>query len=327
MKVKYMHEKPFRLDEYDRRLLYELDRDSSLALSALAKKVRRSKQFVLFRQKRLEDAGVIKAYTAIVDMSKLGYFSFRIYLKFQSMTGSEAALLVEYAKTLPNVWTVTVLQGKWDLAIFLGAKSAAGAHKVWDSVMGKYKKNIEAYNFAIYAPIHNFNRTFFMEKEHDVEERVYGDSEPVEVDKECARVLSVYARDVRQPLALVGRKLGMSPQTVRRKIAELERKKVICGYKIVLDVERLGYTSYRLDLRLTSTEKNRQLHEYCKRHKDIYQVQNTIGHMDFETEMVVESLGALLERIDDIKKRFGDVVRNVDYFSYSTYHLLNYVPD
>jgi len=322
-----MAKKIYKLDEYDRRLLYELDIDSRMPLSRLARKVRRSKQFVLYRQKRLEDAGVIQAYTAIVDMSKLGYFSFRIYLKFQHMTDAEEAVAIGRIKKLPNVWTVTMLQGKWDLAIFLGAKSAVGVHKVWDSVMEDYKEKIESYNLAIYAPIHNFNRTFFLESEREVEERVYGDSEPVEVDNACVRVLSAYARDVRQSLLSMARKLGMSPETVRKKIAELERKKVICGYKLVLDYGRMGYTSYRLDLRLNSVSKNRQLHEYCKRHKDIYQVQHTIGHMDFETEMVVKDLDGLLERIEDIKKKYGDVVVNVDYFSYSTYYLLNYIPD
>ena len=322
-----MHKNIYKLDEYDRRMLYELDVDSRMPLAKLARKVRRSKQFVLYRQKRLEEAGVIQAYNAIVDMSRLGYFSFRFYFKFQHMTEKDVSAMVEEIKSLPNVWAVTFLQGKWDLAVFLGAKSAVGVHTAWDRILEKYKRKIEAYNLAIYAPVYNFNRTFFLENERDVIERVYGNSEPVEIDRDCARVLEIYARDVRQPLSAIGKKLSMPPQTVRRKITELEKKKVICGYKLVFGMDSLGYTTYRLDLKLTSTEKNRQIHEYCKQHKDIYQVQNTIGHMDFETEVAVQGLPELLEIIEDMKRRFGDVVRNVDYFSYSTYHLFNYKMD
>ena len=319
-----MHKNIYKLDEYDRRMLYELDIDSRMPLSKLARKVRRSKQFVLYRQKRLEEAGVIRAYNAIVDMSRLGYFSFRLYFRFQHMTEKDVSAMVEEIKNLPNVWAVTFLQGKWDLAVFLGAKSAVGVHRAWDGILEKYKKNIEAYNLAIYAPVYNFNRTFFLESEREVLERVYGNSEPVEIDRDCARVLEVYARNVRQPLATIGRKLSISPQTVRRKISELEKKRVICGYKLVFGMESLGYTTYRLDLKLTSTEKNRQLHQYCRQHKDIFQVQNTIGHMDFETEVAVKGLPELLDIIEDMKKKYCDVVRNVDYFSYSTYHLFNY---
>jgi len=317
----------YKLDEYDRRILYELDIDSRMPLSRLAKKVHRSKQFVLYRLKGLEKTGVIKAYNAIVDMSRLGYFSFRLYFRFQHMTEKDVGEMVEEIKALPNVWAVTFLQGKWDLAVFLGAKSAQGVHRAWDRILEKYKKNIEAYNLAIYAPVYNFNRTFFLEREREVYERVYGGAEPVEIDRDCARVLEVYARNVRQPLAAVAKKLSMSPQTVRRKISELEKKGVVCGYKLVFGMDSLGYTTYRLDLKLTSTEKNRQLHQYCRQHKDIFQVQSTIGHMDFETEVAVKGLPELLDIIEDMKKRYGDVVKNVDYFSYSTYHLFNYRMD
>jgi len=317
----------YKLDEYDRRILYELDVDSRMPLTTLARKVRRSKQFVLYRQKRLEEAGVIQAYNAIVDMSRLGYFSFRLYFKFQHMTEKDVSAMVEEIKDLPNVWAVTFLQGKWDLAVFLGAKSAVGVHRAWDIMLEKYKQKIESYNLAIYAPVYNFNRTFFLESEREVHERMYGGAEPVEIDRDCARVLEVYARNVRQPLSSIAKRLSMSPETVHRKILELEKKRVICGYKLVFGMESMGYTTYRLDLKLTSTEKNRQLHQYCRQHKDIYQVQHTIGHMDFETEVAVHDLQELLDIIEDMKKRFGDVMRNVDYFSYSTYHLFNYRTD
>jgi len=322
-----MVETPFKLDEYDKRILYELDRQSNMPLSALARKIKKSKQFVLFRQSRLEKAGVITGYTAIVDMAKLGYFSFRIYLKFKGLSQKGVDAVIEYAKTLPNVWTVTLLHGKWDLAIFTGAKKMSDLHSVWDSIMDAHKNNIEKYNLALYAPIYNFNRTFFLDNEREVDVREYGNGAPLSLGKDYERVILAYAPDVRQSMLSLGKKLGMSPETVRKKIAELERKKVICGYKIGLDQEKLGYVSYRLDFELSSTEKYQQLFEYCKRHKGIYQVQKTIGHMDFETEIVVRDLKELLGTIEEIKVKFSDVVVNADYFGYSTYHLLNYIPD
>lgn len=322
-----MEGKPFRLDEHDRRLLYELDRDSSLPLSALAKRMRKSKQFALFRQKRLEQSGVITGYTAIVDMARLGYLSFRIYLKFHQMTAKAASGLVDYIKTLPNVWTITLLHGKWDLAIFIGAKDAGEVHAVWDPIMERYKEKVERYNFTLYAPIYNFNRAFFMGREMPVEVREYGAGKPEKIDDEDWKIIQAYAPGVRQPLVGVAKKVGLSPETVRRRIASLEKRRIICGYKIGIDIGKLGYTAYRLDFELLSSKKWKGLFEYCKQHPSIYQVQKTVGHMDFETEVVVKDLAELLAIIEDVKTRFGDVVNNVEYFGYSTYHLLNYIPD
>jgi len=68
-----------KLDKYDKKLLYELDKKANLPLSVLASKLHRSKQVILYRMKKLEEDGIITGYHAIVDMAKLGYFSFRIY--------------------------------------------------------------------------------------------------------------------------------------------------------------------------------------------------------------------------------------------------------
>jgi Lrp/AsnC family leucine-responsive transcriptional regulator len=121
--------------------------------------------------------------------------------------------------------------------------------------------------------------------------------------------------------------VNLSPETVSRRIDSLEKRGIIIGYKIGLDIERLGYTSYRLDFELISHKKWKMLFEYCRQHPKIYQVQQTIGHMDFETEVVVKDLQELLAIIDEFKSRFPDTINNVDYFGYSTYHLLNYIPD
>ncbi len=322
-----MQPEPFSLDLYDRKLLYELDKDSSLPLSTLAKHLRRSKQFTLFRQRRLEKAGVLTHYTAIIDMAKLGYFSFRLYFKFQNMTHKEYEALVEYLKKRPHVWTITRLHGKWDLAIFLGTKTMEGVHDVWDDLLARYKLQMAGYNLTLYAPIYNFNRTFMLEKEGEAQVRTYGVGPVEKVDDTDWRIIQMYAPDVRQPLVQLAAKLKLSPATVRKRIQNLEKRKIIAGYKIGLDIEKLGYQSYRMDLQLRSTAKNRELMEYCRQHPAIYQVQDTIGHSDFETEVVVREQDELLQLMDDIQTKFKDVVNDVSYFSYSTYHLLSYIPD
>ena len=322
-----MSDAPFTLDEYDRKLLYLLDRDSGLGLNKLAKSIKRSKQFTLFRLKRFESEGVITHYTAIVDMVKLGFFSFRIYVRFQHTTREELNKIAEELKKEENIWTITIMHGKWDLAIFLGAKRIEEIHTIWDAFKLRHQKNIEAYNFSLYAPIYNFNRTFFTQGNQEKITRVYGESKPEEIDGADWKIIREYAPNVRRSTLQMSKILRMSPETVGRRIRKLEKKKIICGYKLGLDIHKLGYVSYRVDLELSSTHRNAELFEYCRMHKNIYQVQKTIGGADFEIEGIVRDLGDLLAIIEDIKTRFKGIVKNAAYFSYSTYSLLNYVPD
>lgn len=284
----------YKLDLYDKKLLYELDKNSKASVSELAKKIRRSKQFVLYRMKKFEEAGIITGYHAIIDMSKLGYFTFRVYFKFQQMTGREEKEFISYIKkSLKQVWTITSMHGKWDNALFLGVKTINEFHKIWDDLMLLYKEKIKSYNVAVYAPIYNFNRRFFLDEKKESMQRIYGIGEKEKIERKDLQLIEVYASNVRQSSLEIAQKLGVSAETIRKRIKELEKKKIIVGYKIGLNLEKLGYTSYRVDLQLISTKKNKELFDFCRYHKNIYQVNKSIGGADFEMEVIVENLDHL----------------------------------
>jgi DNA-binding Lrp family transcriptional regulator len=219
------------------------------------------------------------------------------------------------------------MHGKWDYALFLGVKTIAEFHQIWDDIMRAYKERIKSYNIAVYAPIHNFNRKFLLTEAHDAVQRVYGAGEPESIDEVDQRIIRAYANDVRQSAVALAKTVGLSSQAVRTRIKGLERKNIIVGYKIGLNLEPLGYAGYRVDLQLAATTRNAELFEFCRRHPNIYQVNRSIGGADFEIECIVRDLQHLLTVIDELKTRFSDVVNDAEYFGFSTFHVLQYIPD
>jgi len=316
-----------KLDLFDFKLLHELDKNSSITAADLAHKIGRSKQFVLYRLNKLQEK-VISGYYAIVDMSKLGYFTFRIYFKFQQMTSEDGENFIKYVRdSFTQVWTITSMHGKWDYALFLGVKSVTELHNIWDLIMLNYKNKIKSYNVSLYAPIHNFNRKFLYKKETNFVERIYGIGTPENIDRIDEELLKIYASNVRISSIDIGKRLNISSDTVRRRIKNLEKRKIIVGYRIGLNLKSLGLTSYRVDLQLISTKRNKELIQYCRQHKYIYQVNKTIGGADFEMELVAYDFNHLLELINDIKLKFSDVINDVEHFEFTTFHVLKYIPD
>ena len=61
------------IDEVDRRILGELLRDCRRSYRSIARRAGISVGTVLTRIRRLEKAGIIKGYTAILDHERLGY--------------------------------------------------------------------------------------------------------------------------------------------------------------------------------------------------------------------------------------------------------------
>lgn len=61
------------MDELDKRILREYLRDARLSYRKVAERLNLAVGTVLSRTKKLERAGVIKGYSAVLDQEKLGY--------------------------------------------------------------------------------------------------------------------------------------------------------------------------------------------------------------------------------------------------------------
>jgi Lrp/AsnC family transcriptional regulator, leucine-responsive regulatory protein len=77
------------LDEMDWRILVELQQDGRLPWSELGRRVHLSAPAVADRVRRLEDAGVIAGYRAVVDHTKVG-FPLLAYVRVRYANGDAA---------------------------------------------------------------------------------------------------------------------------------------------------------------------------------------------------------------------------------------------
>ena len=122
------------LDKLDRDILFELESNSSIQTNFLAKKLKKSKDVISYRINRLKKEKILRSCTAIVDMTRLGYIIFRVYIKWQNMDEEMKKRFYDWLGKNETVWTTTLLHGKWDFAIFIGLKSDMyidNFHKLW----------------------------------------------------------------------------------------------------------------------------------------------------------------------------------------------------
>lgn len=316
-----------KLDEWGKKILYELEKDASISLKDLSRKVGRSKEFVSYRIKTLENEGVINGYTAIIDMSKLGYFTFRVYLKFQNSDEGDIKEIINFLKGKEKVWTIAQLHGKWDYAFFVGAKQISDFHDIWNSFLENFKDRIKENRIAIYSRIHNFNKRFFLSSESVVVERVIGLGEQEKIDDLDLSIINSWGGNVKQSSVEIGEKLKVSPKTISNRIKILRKKKIIVGCKIDLDQSKLGYQGYRVDLSLNSAKRRNELFSHCKKMKSVYQINDSIGGADFELEMIVKDLDELLKIMNDLIVKFKGTIKDYEYFSFLVFPKLTIVPD
>ncbi len=116
-----------QFDEADLRILAELVNNSKSSFVEIGQKLLIHPNVVAYRVKRMEQAGIIKRYTTILDLEKLG-LNEQIYI---SASFPDYFLNIEKDDTLkqiakiPQVVMITTLQGDPSLIIQLAGKSKA----------------------------------------------------------------------------------------------------------------------------------------------------------------------------------------------------------
>jgi len=103
------------LDELDIRILNELLKDSRLSYRELARRVRASVSTVIKRVRALEEGGVIRGYTVILDYEKLGY-DITVVTEVIVSKGKLLEMEREIAK-IPSVCAVYDVTGETDAII------------------------------------------------------------------------------------------------------------------------------------------------------------------------------------------------------------------
>ena len=104
-----------KIDEVDRKILHQLTADCRVSYRQIARNARISVGTALNRVRRLEKAGVIRGYSAIVDHEKIGYDLTGI----AEITVSKGRLLeIEKAVSkLPNACAVYDVTGLTDAIV------------------------------------------------------------------------------------------------------------------------------------------------------------------------------------------------------------------
>ena len=111
------------LDKTDLLILEQLQKDASLTNAELSERVNLSPTPCLRRVRRMENAGVIKSYSVVVDRKSLGLnVSALVSVELEKNTKSAALLFEEGIKDLSRVVECAVVSGNYDYVLRVVAK-------------------------------------------------------------------------------------------------------------------------------------------------------------------------------------------------------------
>ena len=147
------------------------------------------------------------------------------------------------------------------------------------------------------------------------------------LDEKDLKLLRLIARNAKKTLMELGNELELATPSVIYRIKQLEKNKVILGYRAIINFALLGYQYYKVDLFIEDMKKRKSLQEFARRHPNIIYEDRTVGGSDIEFDLEARDYDEFFKVIEDIKDKFPGLIRTYKYYKCRKIHKYAYVPE
>lgn len=314
-----------KLDKKDKQLLTLLYLNSRMSFTQLGRELKLSSSAVERRLRQLKEAGVISLLFADVNLAKLGFKGYRIYLKFDvfdDKTEKEVIKLFEtYQRTL---WGV-VCEGAYDVLWRIVARDEREVEDALNLVTEKFGKSIVEKSVATttYQTYLSWNRALEGERHPEFPLEKVAPAE--KLDKSDMIILASLYNNSRATTVGIAQSVDLTPDAVTYRIKKLTENKFIFGYTSWFDAKKLGFEYYKIliSFRGMTQEKEKKFLDFCLEHNNVIFLNKCIGSWDIEVDVIVENTAELHKFITEIKTKFGHIIGNHKYISAIEERMLN----
>lgn len=302
------------IDKIDKTLLYELDKNCRISDTQLAKIVRRSRESVRMRIKKLEKSGVIQSYITSINPSKLGYLMFKMYFQLLNKP-EEIEKFYSYLKSQEGIYWFGTNDGVWDMHMTLYCKDLESFNNLKNEIYTRWNHLITKRAVGVLVMTKQYPKKYLSGTINDNETYFAGKPEQNRIDELEKNMINILIKDARIPMVQLARNLNCSIDIIRGRMKKLEEIGILTQYRIALDHNKLGMTMFKAFLYFDniSLDDKKKLLEYGKQHRNILYVIEQISNWDFEIEIMAESYQSFTLLMNEIKHMFKDSLRNYEF--------------
>ncbi|MEK6825711.1 MAG: Lrp/AsnC family transcriptional regulator [Nanoarchaeota archaeon] len=302
----------YKIDEIDKRILFELDKNARIPEIRLAKLIGKSKEAVRYRIKRMIEEKIIIGFTTWIDPTKLGYQLAKIYLNLANVPHKKKEL-IEYLKKDKRLFWLGVAEGAWNIGATFFVKDMQEFFDLKNELFTKFKEVIHESTTATVVSVHTHDKTFLY-KNTTSWTTIFDNHENNSVDALSIKILKSLFKNCRENIATIAHDHITTVDKIRTRMHRLEEDKIIVKYTIELDFQKLGYEFYKTFLYFKNLSKNElgRLMNYVLHHPNIIFIVKQISPWDLELETMCESYEEYNRIINALTEEFVDSITKFD---------------
>jgi Lrp/AsnC family leucine-responsive transcriptional regulator len=309
--------KPIKLTDLDKRILFELDKDGRASFSKIAKTIGTSPQVVKYRFSRLEEYGAIKHFWAFIDYDKAGYpFFWGYWLKLSGMTAKQEEEM--YAKFRANKYIPIVMRcdGYADCMIAIIAKDVFHHNQILQETFNDYGNYIVMSEMVVGVGFVKFLRSYLIggENKEGKFSLSGGTTEAVDLTEVERKMLSLLQTDGRIELTDMAKIIGVTPAIIHRYYTRLAKSGVITRITYTLNYKVVGLKLFRVLFKIKQFQKERinTLYDFCLKNPNIINYVKIMGNWQLMLDIETKDLDELRDLLRKMKHDFNDIIFEIE---------------
>ncbi|MCX6707206.1 MAG: Lrp/AsnC family transcriptional regulator [Candidatus Woesearchaeota archaeon] len=301
------------LDIKDRKILHELGDNARISCSALAKKIRLSREVTKYRLKRLTDEKYIKWFTIVIDTARIGYNTYQFYIQLEKTTEKKEEEIIDFLREDKRVNYLCVISGNWDIMCECYARNPQELFEFMSSIRSKFSSNIKKIDSTtIIKECICINKNVIIEEKmkysHIEHNRFMNNN--MELDAKEKAILFHLSNNCRMMYVDIADRIGASVDYVKYKIMQMTDDGLIASFKPIYDFTKLGFQQYIILYQLeASYEETMRLISYLKIRPNIVYVMQSIGKWDLSIVINVRNPDEFRKVLIEIRNDFTNIIK------------------
>jgi Lrp/AsnC family transcriptional regulator for asnA, asnC and gidA len=319
-----------KLDLKDRKILYHLDLNSRQSFAQIGKKVGLHKDVVAYRVNKLVEKGIIRNFFTVIDSSKLGYISFRLYFTFQYATPEIKKEIINYFINNKYTYFIGLAEGSYDLIAIMWVKDVMDFYSFYEKTQTKYRYYFKEIKSVLYLQLYHYRFSFFLDdfpkKDRELYE-VTGAGKPINYDELDFNLLKLIASNARMSTVEIANKLNTTTNIIKYRIKKLKELQVIKGYRITIDSAKIGYKLFKVDIYIKEYKDSKLILNFIRYNPNLIYLNKTVGHADLELEFYVKTIEDVHDIMDELSIKFPGVIKYYTFFNIIDMVKIQLMPD
>ncbi len=314
------------LSEKEREILAVVQTDAELPIQRIAELTGFASHSVRYHIGNLQSRGVIGQPLPFINVYRLGYTEYVLYLSLSAEgQTNRQALLEELSQTQAVSWLLQV-GSQYQYVVSICALHVQHVAAVLNSVCKQFGNVFAEKEMILRLAFTYYGRRYLSDTNY-VPNRLHvgGADELVEVDDIDRKVLSAMAHGEYKSISHLSRLTGIPNTTLERRKRRLEEEHVIDGYTYQLSAEDIGVQQFKLLLGVKgmSPSLTAALFEFCEERSEVIFFVECIGSWDYEFGIEVKSASEVSDTRQALHTQFQNevlAIHTVPVMSYVKRH-------